>query len=168
MARNALDFAHWFSKHMALSQAWADRVKLQKLLFFSWLIHYVNTESDFFRDDLCAFEHGPVVWNVLYMPTTEYEKFLSRPLPEYTSEEEKTLQLTYEIFGDADSKELEELSHESPEWEKHYKESLIFENGLCVGYDRDKHIMSKENLDAELNMMRNLLYVHEHREELGY
>ncbi|MCL2141352.1 MAG: Panacea domain-containing protein [Methanimicrococcus sp.] len=168
MGRKALDFAHWFVRCFTLSQAWSDQAKLQKLLFFSWLIHFVNHKSSLFEDDFCAFEYGPVVWDILYMQPIEYENLLAQSLPKYTAEELDTLNLTYEIFGDADALELIDLSHQSPAWEKYYNESMIYENGKFVGYDREKQIISKEELDAELNMMRNLLYAHENREELGY
>jgi len=102
------------------------------------------------------------------MQPIEYENLLAQSLPKYTAEELDTLNLTYEIFGDADALELIDLSHQSPAWEKYYNESMIYENGKFVGYDREKQIISKEELDAELNMMRNLLYAHENREELGY
>jgi uncharacterized phage-associated protein len=169
MARNVLDFVHWFAQNFELSRSWPDQAKLQKLLFFSWLIHYVNHKTPFFEDDFCAFEYGPVVWDILYMPEAGYAKLLAQPLPNYSPEETDTLRLTHEIFGDAGCDELIELSHESPAWEKYYNESKIYENGTFTGeYDREKQVISKDELEVELRMMKNLLYAHKHREELGY
>lgn len=169
MAKDVLDFAHWFVQRLELSRSWPDQARLQKLLFFSWLIHNVNYKVSFFEDDFCAFENGPVIWDILYMQDTEYSDFLTQSLPKYTPEELDTLQLTYEIFGDAGCDELIELSHESPGWEKYYNESKIYENGKFTGeYDREKQIISKDELETELKMMRNLLYAHKHREEMGY
>ena len=36
-----------------------DNIKLQKLLFFAWLIHYKNNNEYLFETEFIACEHGP-------------------------------------------------------------------------------------------------------------
>ena len=169
MMKDALNIAHWFANRLQLSKSLSDQAKLQKLLFFSWLIHYANHKNSLFKDEFCAFENGPVVWDVLYMPPHDYDKLLSSPLPEYTAEEINSLELTFEIFGDAECDELIELSHESPAWNKYYHESKIHDNDVFTGaYDREKQIIPKNELNVELRMIKNLLFAHKNKEELGY
>lgn len=170
MVRAATEIAHWFVHSLKLSKEWPDQARLQKLLFFSWLIHFSNYKESLFDDDFCAFEYGPAVWDVLYnMVNVNIDTFNIVYLPNYTEKELTTLNLTSEIFGDAGCDELITLSHESPAWEKFYTASRIYgEDGKIIDYDREKQIISKEELDAELRMIRNLLYAHKHRDELGY
>jgi len=170
MTRTATEVAHWFVHKLNLSKEWPDQAKLQKLLFFSWLIHFSNYSESLFEDDFCAFEYGPVVWDVLYnMIDVDIDTFNTVYLPHYTEKELMTLHLTFEIFGDAGCDELINLSHESPAWEKFYNDSRIYgEDGKFIDYDREKQIISKEELSAEVRMIRNLLYAHKHRNELGY
>ncbi|MDY0266044.1 MAG: DUF4065 domain-containing protein [Methanimicrococcus sp.] len=170
MSRTATDIAHWFIHTPGLSKEWSDQARLQKLLFFSWLIHFYNYKKPLFEDDFCAFEYGPVVWDVLYnMDNISTEEFNTVFLPNYTAEELNTFYLTSDIFGDAGCDELIDLSHESPAWEKFYNASQIFdENGKVVDYNRKKQIIPKEEFGIELKMIRNLLYAHKYREELGY
>lgn len=170
MSRTATDIAHWFIRKLELSKDWSDQARLQKLLFFSWLIHFYNHKKSLFEDDFCAFEYGPIVRDVLYnMNDISAEDFDTLLLPNYTAEELDTLNLTENVFGDAGCDELIDLSHESPAWEKFYQNSRILDkNGKIIDYDREKQIISKEEFDIELKMIRNLLYAHKYREELGY
>ncbi|MDR0767711.1 MAG: SocA family protein [Methanosarcinales archaeon] len=163
MAKKALDFAHWFVQNLKLSRSWPDQSKLQKLLFFSWLIHFVNYQTPLFEDDFYAFKRGPVVWDVLYLSNLKYTGFLTLPLPNFSPGETDTLRLTCEMFGNACDDELIELSQKSPIWERHYNESKIYENGKFTGeYDRKKQMMPKDEFETELRVMKDLLDVHKH------
>ncbi|MCL2863618.1 MAG: DUF4065 domain-containing protein [Methanimicrococcus sp.] len=174
MERCAPDFAHWFVQNLGLSESGPDKTKLQKLLFFSWLIHFVNHKVSFFDDELRACADGPDVSDILhtdklYIKETACKNYSGSGTSEYSDNEIETLKLTCEIFKDASREELCELSCQSPIWKKHYEESKIYVNGEFDGaYDFKKQIMPKNELDIEVKMMRNLLYAYKHREALGY
>jgi hypothetical protein len=75
----------------------------------------------------------------------------------------------YELFGDADCNELIELSHASPAWVNHYNESKKYIDGeFFNNYNQNKRVIPKDELVAEVRMIKNMLHAYEHRDELGY
>ncbi|WNY29299.1 hypothetical protein MmiEs2_15250 [Methanimicrococcus stummii] len=164
MMKSALEIGQYFIEKSDLSNSWEGNTKLQKLLFFSWLIHYYKFQKSLFNDDFFAFENGPVVENVRKSYKVNYFDLKNKLLPEYSKEEYDTLTLTNEIFGDSDCDELIELSHRSPIWEKYFKNSIKSdskENTIyyCTGISK----IPREELQEELRMIENVLYVYEYQ-----
>ncbi|MDV0445749.1 hypothetical protein MmiAt1_13430 [Methanimicrococcus sp. At1] len=164
MMKSALEIGQYFIEKSDLSNSWEGNTKLQKLLFFAWLIHYYKFQKSLFDDDFFAFENGPVVENVRKMYKINYFDLKNKPLPEYSIEEEETLILAIEIFGDSDCDELIELSHKSPIWEKYFKNSIktdSTENTIyyCTGISK----IPREELREELRMIENILYTYEYQ-----
>jgi len=159
--KTATEIAMWFiQKHPDLkTQSKEGAVKLQKLLFFTWLIHFSKYGESLFDDDFFAFERGPVVDTVRQKYNSNFQQFLERDI-NYSDEETVSLNLSSDIFGNSTAKELEEISHRSPMWNKYYKKSLV---GSSCGEFKDKHLskIPKSELDEELDMIETVMYVHE-------
>lgn len=178
--KSALDFSKWFinKKLDEPTNTLNGNVKLQKLLFFSWLIHYKKYGKSLFEDDFFAFEKGPVVESVrqvyrynydsLYIPRSDN---CTEPDIEFTEEEITTLQLTEILFGDATAEELIKISHNSPVWAK-YISNYMKSASMCTSGERPQSLLSrmpKNELTEELRMIGNVLssyeYSLEHPEE---
>ncbi|WNY23535.1 hypothetical protein MmiHf6_08440 [Methanimicrococcus hongohii] len=171
-SKPASQIAKWFVQNFDLTNDFCDQVKLQKLLFFSWLIHKSKFDESLFDDMFYAFENGPVVKTIYpYLCYDSlFSSFKDEPLDEtkFSENEKETLNTAYEIFHKMDWEELVEISHESPAWIKFYNDSLIFEDGVFKGYHSEKAQIPKEELKTELQMIENVLYVYENLEEFGY
>lgn len=55
-----------------------SNLKLQKLLYFIWIGFFKETHNSIFRDDICAWQFGPVVPSVYY----EYCSYAGNPIRE--------------------------------------------------------------------------------------
>jgi len=159
--KTATEIAKWFvQKHPDLKfPSKEGAIKLQKLLFFTWLIHFRKYGESLFDDDFFAFEKGPVVETVRLKYNSNFSQFLEQGV-DYSNEEAISLKLSYDIFGSATAKELEDLSHNSPVWNKYFTRSLM--GSSCDGY-KDKYLskIPKSELDEELEMIDTVIYVHE-------
>lgn len=161
--KSALEIGQYFIGKSDLPNSWAGNTKLQKLLFFSWLIHFYNFKESLFEDDFFAFENGPVVENVRKSYKNDYFTLKNKPLPKYSEKEMETLILTNEIFGDSTSDELIEISHKSPIWDKYFKKSIVSSSEENVIYDAEYSKIPKEELQEELRMIENVLHVYEYQ-----
>jgi len=138
--KSAIDISKWFVNRGLDNPAdnLNGNIKLQKLLFFSWLIHYKKFGESLFNDDFYAFQKGLVIETVRCAYRDNYsslklsgadesidsESFESKLYSEFgiqfTEKEMVTLKLTESLFGDATADELVKLSHNSPVWSKYY------------------------------------------------
>ncbi|MCL2142044.1 MAG: Panacea domain-containing protein [Methanimicrococcus sp.] len=161
--KSAVSISQWFIQNNLDSPANTNEgnTKLQKLLFFAWLIHYHEHETPLFDDDFYAFPNGPVVETVRQEYKFRYQSLKEQTLPEYTNDELATFTLVKDIFGDSDAEELIEISHNSPAWSKYNTESIQERLG-CNDSQRPKIPRSapKTDLKKELKMIRNVLFVH--------
>jgi uncharacterized phage-associated protein len=66
MVKTAADIAHWIVKKLSLADSFSDKVRLHKLLFFTWLIYYAKHKESLFEEDFLAFKKGPVVDTISY------------------------------------------------------------------------------------------------------
>lgn len=132
--------------------------KLQKLLFFSWLIHKAKYDKALFNEDFYAFPNGPVVEPARSKYRYSYSEIASLPIPEFSEEEKETLQLTEELFGSLSSEKLADLSHNSGTWKKY---NDIFIKEQKCNPDAWKPKIPKEELEEELMMINSVLYAYE-------
>jgi uncharacterized phage-associated protein len=155
--KNAVSISQWFIQQGLDSpqNTTEGNTKLQKLLFFSWLIHFQKFSKSLFEDEFFAFTNGPVVETV----RKNYYTMPAAEIPQYSSEELETLRLTKEIFGNADVEELVQLSHNSPAWQKYYKKSI--QCNTDGSEFKNKTVIPKEEFEEELLMIQTVLYVHE-------
>ena len=151
----AIEISKWFiQKELDKADTKKDgNIKLQKLLFFAWLIHFQKFGKSLFDDDFKAYPKGPVVDSVRQV----YYDLAAENIPDFSENINETLRLTKDIFGHATVKELVDLSHKSPTWEKYSKISpQKKEDDIEFKYDP---IIPKTELDEEIRMIGNVLFV---------
>ncbi len=131
MPTDVMTIAKWFIKKNLDSprNTHDGNMKIQKLLYFSQLIHLAKNDEGLFDDAICAYRDGSVVENVrLAYKNASHQVVQSanEVLFEYLTEEEKdTLELTEKLFGHLGARELSELNHLHLAWEKAFEQSDI-------------------------------------------
>lgn len=106
-------------------------MKLQKLLYFSQLVHYAEFGKPLFDDPIYAYENGCIVDNVLNDYRRYHYQFIHdayEATNSFTSEEQFTLDLVKEVYGDKGAEELSDLNHEHECWKLAYSRSYVSEN----------------------------------------
>lgn len=126
----ALDVAKWFIKYNydTPSNSFDGNMKLQKLLYFSQLVHLAKTGYVLFNDDMYAFEKGTVIETVRnkYKNDCINLKLEAKMSDIYIPDEQlDTIQIVADIFGDINALELSELNHLQKSWKETYEYSLI-------------------------------------------
>ena len=143
---NAIDAAKWFIKqgYDTPFNTFDGNMKLQKLLYFSQLIHLARTGKFLFNDKVYAFKNGSVVENVrqryknFYILLAEEANALEEL--KFDESEIETLVTTAEIFGNINAKELSTINHLHISWQKAFEQSKRA-NGY---YDKDSSEISFE------------------------
>lgn len=125
----ALEVAVWFIGNNCDNprNTYDGNMKLQKLIYFSQLIHLARTGDVLFKDPIYAFINGSVVEEIrLY-----YKNNLTDLIKEagkgfsFSEQELETLQITETIFCKLTARELSELNHQHKAWQLAYKNSLV-------------------------------------------
>jgi uncharacterized phage-associated protein len=132
--------------------------KLQKLLFFSWLIHSSKFNEQLFENDFFAYQNGPVIETVRKEYKENYSDLSKKPIPHFSLKELETFKIAEDIFGSLDSGELVKISHNSPAWKK-YNDLFLKEQKCDQG--SNKLIIPKEELEEELSMIQTVLFAYE-------
>jgi uncharacterized phage-associated protein len=133
---NIRDLIGWFiKKDNTLNRLGLDeKVKLQKLLYYSQAMHYAVYGTPLFSERIEAWAHGPVV--PAAYPAHEYTTLLD-DAQKLTNEEidsrfddrvKAVLNVVNYVYGTKTGKELEHLSHEEGPWNKVKKQALNREN----------------------------------------
>lgn len=132
-----------------ISNSKTCNMKLQKLLFFADLIHYVENGTPLFSDAILAFKNGCVVESVRKPFYTDYAPIRrgEKSIPRFSDSEKESLDLAIGIYGKASAKELSTLNHEFICWRTAYRAGLE-----PSGYhDQSKSVvditLSQEQLD---------------------
>jgi Uncharacterized phage-associated protein len=129
MYRSAQPFAYWFIKNNydTPRNTFDGNMKLQKLLYFSQLVHLAKYDEPLFDDTIYAFRHGSVVETVRQPYHHDFQNYVIRALSQkidLTSEQLDTLQTVEEIFGQLSASELSDINHEHVSWRESYGRSL--------------------------------------------
>ena len=134
-------------------------MKLQKLLYFAQLIHLTKYDRPLFSDPIFAFENGSVVEEIRLMYRDYHEDLIiaSKDSQDLSNEEEDTIFLTMELFGDASANELSDLNHMHKCWE------IAFKRSIDDKYKKkEKSVISLEDAKKhDLENINQLLSAHE-------
>lgn len=124
MTYSARDIGRATVKLSIDSKCWVSNLKLQKLLYFSWLEYYKRTGRPLFDEEFQAWKYGPVVPSVYY----EYwcnaanilfsSKRTSEPIDEATLD---FLQEMLRAYDKVSVSEMVERSHRSKPWIDNYE-----------------------------------------------
>lgn len=138
MTVKAIDVAKWFIKNGFDSprNTLAGNMKLQKLLFFSQLIHVAKYEKLLFNDEMVAYENGTVVNSVRIPYRDNFSDMInkSNSFQGFKDDLEisNTLELTAKIFGHMTAQELSELNHEMESWELFFDKTKTGIQGFYI------------------------------------
>lgn len=97
-------------------------LKLQKLVYYAQGHHLGETDEPLFDEELLAWDHGPVVYE-LYTKYKKYGYFIipreeafANILDVFSERELETLDMVWNKYGHLDGKFLEELTHQEDPW----------------------------------------------------
>lgn len=101
-------------------------MKLQKLLYFSQVVHLAKYGNPLFNDDMYAFEKGTVVENVRREYRNQFEKILLDSIKSdiiFSQPIKYTLEVVSDIFGNLSAQALSDVNHAQKSWEDAYYNS---------------------------------------------
>ena len=124
---SALEIAKWFlgenRRRMAEEDSdYISNLKLQKLLYYAQGCYLAIKGNALFREDILAWEHGPVVRDIY----DRYRRFgadgINEPDKNYyvpiDSEDEKILLEVFDAFGIYSAWKLRNMTHEETPWQE--------------------------------------------------
>lgn len=126
----AIDFARWFIKKGCdwPRNSRDGNMRLQKMLYFSQLIHLARTGEVLFEDPIFAFQNGSVIEDVRLAYKENFAVLIEESYSlnlQFSSEQEKTVQTAEALFCDLRAKELSELNHLHHSWKKAFEKSCV-------------------------------------------
>ncbi|MBQ7702417.1 MAG: DUF4065 domain-containing protein [Candidatus Methanomethylophilaceae archaeon] len=135
---NALDIAYHLVKKYADEGKPLTNIKLQKLLYFAWILHYNNTGERLFDNKFYAWKFGPVVEDVYYMYRTYAAMPIYRPLgktePQINKELKSLIDLVFKEYSNKTLTEIIKLAHdECGSWNSVYKDGIM---DIEIPFDR--------------------------------
>ncbi|WP_188453811.1 Panacea domain-containing protein [Virgibacillus oceani] len=139
MTRSAFDFAQKYIRDGLDNPRNTKKgnMKLQKLLYFSQLVHHAEYGVPLFKDKIYAYENGCVVESVMKQYHLRHDELVSAShlaSQTFSLEEKFTIDLVESVFGELSAGELSDLNHEHSCWKLAYGRSYIDENY------RNKHL----------------------------
>ncbi|SCW57469.1 Uncharacterized phage-associated protein [Paenibacillus tianmuensis] len=172
VAIKAEQLARWFIKknYDAPRNSKEGNMKLQKLLYFSQLVHLAKYNEPLFEEDICAFENGSVVEKVRHLYQYSHTSFVNSAIVNdihLSSEQLETLQTVESLFGDLSAWELSQLNHLHQSWKDSYKRSksggyswkaqsvITLEQMRTNELDNMKEIIQAYETGSNLNEYRN-------------
>lgn len=162
MARKAIEIAKWFIKNEYDNprNTLEGNMKLQKLLYFAQLIHLYKYRKPLFSDEIYAFEHGSVIETVRQEYKCNHQALVKdayNSVDDFSDQELETLNITADIFGDADAEELSELNHLQKSWRKRFNDSKIMDNY----YVKELGVITVEDMMEDLDNIKQIMEAYE-------
>ncbi len=105
------------------SKCWISNLKLQKILYFSWLEYYKRHGKPLFEEEFQAWKYGPVVPSVYYDYWCNAANILLAPKRTSEPIDEGTSAFLLEMLKKFDAvtvHEMVELSHNTKPWKDNY------------------------------------------------
>lgn len=102
-------------------------LKLQKLLYYAQGFYLAMYKKPLFKEDLIAWDHGPIVKEVYY----DYNSFSSGfiPVPEgkvvLTKNEQNLIESVWKVYGQFSAWKLREMTHNEPPWKTTERNKII-------------------------------------------
>lgn len=158
---SAFDVARWFIRNN-LDQprnTFDGNMKLQKLLYFSQLVHFAKYDEPLFNEPIYAFENGAVVEEIRQIYKHNNLDFVQSAYSEkinLSDEHLHTLKIVQDVFGHLTATELSHLNHKHPGWKK------AFENSRVGGrYYKELGVIPQEELKREALNVLNVIEAYE-------
>jgi len=120
-AVNVADYLLWRAREVG---DLITNLKIQKLLYYAQAWYLVNTGERLFRDDIEAWEFGPVVKSAY----RRYKRFEGNPIDSsrkkpagLSARQEGFLDDFFRIFGSLSAAELVNMTHNERPWQRAYE-----------------------------------------------
>lgn len=158
----AINVAKYFIKegYDTPSNTFEGNMKLQKLLYFSQLIHLAKYGETLFDESICAFRKGSVVEDVRLEYKNNHKDLTHQATMmecDFGDEEIDTIETTISIFGSLSAEELSEINHLHYGWNKAYSKSKI--NGYH--YKEESKILIEDIIEHDLDDIYKVLEAYE-------
>lgn len=119
---SALGVANYFLRCVDLESGdLISPLKLQKLIYYAQAWSLVLLDKSFFREDIEAWVHGPVVRTVWEKYKRYKYKSIPQPhieeVPEFDPEKLEVLNEVWSAYGELSAKHLEALTHSESPWQ---------------------------------------------------
>lgn len=158
MTVSAFDVASWFVKegYDYPRNTRNGNMKLQKLLYFSQLVHLAKYNQPLFEQKILAFKDGSVVEEVRQEYCYRNNLFISQLCTmesKLSPEMIDTIETVVDIFGDASARELSDLNHEHLSWIESYERSQVGQ----YAWKEDAEISIDQMIKNELESIQEIL-----------
>lgn len=166
----ATDLAYYFLQNkMDTPRKTRDgNMKLQKLLYFSQLIHLAKYGEPLFNDPILAYKNGSVVKSILFDYQYHSDWLLKNAADHklhFDDQVKETIQIATDIFGSVPAKELSDLNHMHHSWVEAFRKSKSPDGG----YDQTLNTITVESLmEHEVASIRNMISAYESEERLTH
>lgn len=160
---DVMDLAKWFiKKNLDQPRNSIDgNMKIQKLLYFSQLIHLAKFNKTLFDSPILAYTNGSVIESVRLSYRDNHSKLISESkefIEHFTEEVLYTLSVVEDVFGDVSAKELSDLNHLHTGWYEALQRSEIGENY----YNKYLSVISLDTVQKhDLESIRKVLEAHD-------
>lgn len=144
---SALQIAEWFLNYnrMQMNEEDAEYItnlKLQKLLYYAQGCYLALTDNPLFKEDILAWEHGPVV-NEVYQKYKingargiQYDEKFCENIDEQT---QNILKQVYEVFGSYSAWALRNKTRQEAPWQNTIRNDII-DLGLIKEYFKGRYV----------------------------
>ena len=144
---SALQIAEWFLNYnrMQMNEEDAEYItnlKLQKLLYYAQGCYLALTDNPLFKEDILAWEHGPVV-NEVYQKYKingargiQYDEKFCENIDEQT---QNILKQVYEVFGSYSAWALRNKTRQEAPWQNTIRNDII-DLGLIKKYFKGRYV----------------------------
>lgn len=127
MSYSALDVSKYIINYVNARDTEISNLKLQKILYFIQGFSFVFLEGEFFKEEIYAWKHGPVIREVYW----QYSKFVANGISneedvlEFKTEEKKFLDSIIDELYKLSAWELVNITHEHSTWKNHISDMSI-------------------------------------------
>ncbi|QWU14454.1 Uncharacterized phage-associated protein [Paenibacillus sophorae] len=160
---DVIDVAKWFIKndYDEPRNTIDGNMKLQKLLYFSQLVHLAKYGDKLFDEPINAFVNGSVVEKVRLKYRDDHRQFVQES-KSFEDDLDETIQYTLsvvkDVFGDVDARELSNLNHLHVGWKEALEKSEISKGK----YYKPLSIISYDTImEHDIESIKKVLDAHE-------
>ncbi|MFI8688539.1 Panacea domain-containing protein [Rossellomorea sp. NPDC077527] len=183
MSRSATDLAKYFIKNNYdyPRNTFDGNMKLQKMLYFSQLIHMARKGERLFSDNMYAFKNGTVIDNVRQVYQHNNDFLVIEALnfnTDFDEVELESIKLAEKVFGHLDAATLSDLNHQQYSWQVsyenskdtyssyHHKERSIIDEEVIRKYDLNKisdilAVISEEDSSEEYEIVNGIKFYYD-------
>ena len=136
----------------------AGNFRLNKLLFIANILYMAKNDEFLFNNKICAFEYGPVVYNVLKnFRKLKEGKITNKEYFKLTDSIKEYIRKIYKYFSKYSDQELLNFVHEDPNWflackkRKYGSEKLNQEVNSFIIFNKEDFQFYQDHLSIYIN-----------------